>query len=271
MRRRPRRRHFAVCMNAADHVGGTLAICMIISDCVGSTLAVCTISTDHVGDIQIGKKTISNRVEVLHSFQEKGSNIRKIFHPFGWKGSNVRKVFHSFGWKGSNVRKVFHPFGWKGSNGDSNIHEGRKMANDVKNSCDRKKFSYFFCLLRILCLPLKGETGKVAFEQPAGWWATEESAFPLKWATVQNHLNRSARLPANPAPLHSSTQQHESILFRSCCHRFAGQAWQQPGTPRGGVSQQTRLALSQRASGPQESGPAVESYLQDHPAAFLRE
>ena len=56
-------------MNAADHVGGTLAICMIISDCVGSTLAVCTISTDHVGDIQIGKKMISNCVEVLHLFQ----------------------------------------------------------------------------------------------------------------------------------------------------------------------------------------------------------
>ena len=208
MRRRPRRRHFAVCMNAADHVGDTLAACMNDADCVGSTLAVCTISTDHVGDIQIGKKTISNCVEVLHSFQEKGSNVRKVFHPFGWKGFNVRKVFHSFGWKGSN--------------GDSNIHEGRKMANDVKNSCDRKKFSYFFCLLRILWLPLKGETGKVAFEQPTGWWATEQSAFPLKWATVQNHLNRSARLPANPAPLHSSTQQHESILFRSCCHRFAG-------------------------------------------------
>ena len=236
MRRRPRRRHFAVCKNAADHVGGTLAICMIISDCVGSTLAVCTISTDHVGDIQIGKKMISNRVEVLHSFQEKGSNVRKVFHWFGWKGFNVRKVFHSFWWKGSNVReffhsfqekgsnvrKVFHSFGWKGSNSDSNIHEGRKMANDVKNSCDRKKFSYFFCLLRILWLPLKGETGKVAFEQPTGWWTTEQSAFPLKWATVQNHLNRSARLPANPAPLHSSTQQHESILFRSCCHRFAG-------------------------------------------------
>ena len=194
MRRRPRRRHFAVCMNAADHVGGTLAICMIISDCVGSTLAVCTISTDHVGDIQIGKKMISNCVEVLHSFQEKGSNVRKVFHSFGWKGSN----------------------------GDSNIHEGRKMANDVKNSCDRKKFSYFFCLSRILCLPLKGETGKVVLEQPTGWWATEQSAFPLKWVTVQNRLNRSARLPANPAPLHSSTQQHESILFRSCCHRFAG-------------------------------------------------
>ena len=81
-------------MNAADHVGDTLAICMIISDCVGSTLAVCTISTDHVGDtiatcmidadhvgdIQIGKKTISNCVEVFHLFQEKGSNVRKVFH-----------------------------------------------------------------------------------------------------------------------------------------------------------------------------------------------
>ena len=67
-------------MNDADHVGGTLAICMIISDCVGSTLAVCTISTDHVGGIQIGKKMISNCVEVLHLFQEKGSNVRKVFH-----------------------------------------------------------------------------------------------------------------------------------------------------------------------------------------------
>ena len=112
---------------------------------------------------------ISNCIEVLHSFQEKGSNVRKALHLFQEKGFNVRKVLHLFQEKGSNVRKVFHPFGWKGSNGDSNIHKGRKMANDVKNSCDRKKFSYFFCLLRILCLPLKGKTGKIAFEQPAGW------------------------------------------------------------------------------------------------------
>ena len=56
-------------MNAADHVGDTFAACMNDADCVGSTLAVCTISTDHVGDIQIGKKMISNCVEVLHLFQ----------------------------------------------------------------------------------------------------------------------------------------------------------------------------------------------------------
>ena len=67
-------------MNAADHVGDTLAACMNDADCIGSTLAVCTISTDHVGDIQIGKKMISNCVEVLHSFQEKDSNVRKVFH-----------------------------------------------------------------------------------------------------------------------------------------------------------------------------------------------
>ena len=65
MRRRPGRRRFAACMNAADHVGDilakrtivadrvghTLAAYMPIADRVGGILAKCTIVTDCVGDV----------------------------------------------------------------------------------------------------------------------------------------------------------------------------------------------------------------------------
>lgn len=57
MRRRPGRRRFAACMNAADHVGDTLAKCTIVADCVGNTLAACMPTADRVGGI-LAKCTI---------------------------------------------------------------------------------------------------------------------------------------------------------------------------------------------------------------------